>query len=127
MKILIDSSAWIEYLEGSPKGERVREIFSGDNELYVLNFIISEVISKIKRKNMNEELAYRAIITNSKVLNLTPRIAKNAGLLHAEMKKKIKDFGLADALILATAREMNMKVLTEDKHFKKFKEAVFLS
>src|SRR3989344_5921800 len=127
MKILIDSSAWIEYLEGSPKGERVREIFSGDNELYVLNFIISEVISKIKRKNMNEELAYRAIITNSKVLNLTPRIAKNAGLLHAEMKKKIKDFGLADALILATARVMNMKVLTEDKHFKKFKEAVFLS
>jgi len=127
MKILIDSSAWIEYLEGSPKGERVREIFSGDNELYVLNFIISEVISKIKRKNMNEELAYRAIITNSKVLNLTPRIAKSAGLLHAEMKKKIKDFGLADALILATAREMNMKVLTEDKHFKKFKEAVFLS
>ena len=127
MKILIDSSAWIEYLEGSTKGEKVREIFSGDNELYVLNFIISEVISKIKRKNMNEELAYRAIITNSKVLNLTPRIAKNAGLLHAEMKKKIKDFGLADALILATAREMNMKVLTEDKHFKKFKEAVFLS
>jgi predicted nucleic acid-binding protein len=42
------------------------------------------------------------------------------------MRKTEKDFGLADAYVLATARQLKSKVLTGDPHFKNLKEAVML-
>ena len=50
MKYLIDTSAWIEYLNGSESGEKVNKILKNRNEIYVISLIISEVISKVKRK-----------------------------------------------------------------------------
>lgn len=43
------------------------------------------------------------------------------------MRKTMRDFGLADAYILAAARKLDAKVLTGDKHFEGVKEAVFIS
>lgn len=49
-----------------------------------------------------------------------------AGLLHFEMRKTLKDFGLADAFVLATARKLKSKVLTGDPHFESVKEAILI-
>ena len=125
MKILVDSSAWIEYLEGSEAGEKVSEILKKE-EIYSLNLIIAEVISKIKRNNQDFNLAYRIISSHSKIFNLIPRIAKEAGLLHAEIKKKTRNFGLIDSIILSSAKELDAKILTNDTHFKGFKETIFI-
>jgi len=51
---------------------------------------------------------------------LDENIAVEAAKIHAENKVKIPDFGLADAIILASARSRKIKVLTGDIHFKKF-------
>ncbi|MEK6895080.1 MAG: PIN domain-containing protein [Nanoarchaeota archaeon] len=123
MKYIVDSSAWIEYLEGSKLGEKIREIIISENEIYVLNLIIAEVVSKVKRKNSDAELAYKTIITNSKIIELTPKIAKEAGLFHSEERKKIRNFGLVDSLILVAAKLINAKIVTKDEHLLKFKEA----
>ncbi|GBE19286.1 MAG TPA: PIN domain-containing protein [Candidatus Pacearchaeota archaeon] len=127
MRYIIDSYAWVEYLEGSKLGEKVRDILTGKNEIYSLNLTIAEVISRVKRKKGSIEIAYNAINSNSKVAEITPEIAKKAGLFHMEIRSKIKNFGLVDALILILARELNAKILTGDKHFKGFKEAIFIS
>ena len=126
MRILIDSSAWIEYLEGSSKGEKVREILSDSNEVFVLTLMIAEVVSKVKRKGMDVDLAFNAITKNAKTLEISQEAAKEAGLLHADMRKKIKDFGLMDALILIAARKLKASILTSDSHFKNFKECIFI-
>ena len=126
MKVIIDSSAWIEYLEGSELGEKVRDLLVRKEEVYIMNIMIAEVVSKVKRKEGNFDIAYRAMVSNAKVINLTPEISKEAGLLHAEMKKKMGTFGLVDALILTVARTLKAKILTKDNHFKGFKEAYFL-
>ena len=42
------------------------------------------------------------------------------------MGKTIKDFGFADAFVLATARKLNSKILTGDMHFKSVKNAVLI-
>jgi len=47
-------------------------------------------------------------------------------LLHAEMRKQMKDFGLSDAFVMATARKLNARVLTGNPHFKGLKEAVMI-
>ena len=48
------------------------------------------------------------------------------GQKHAEMKSKIKDFGLADACVLAGAEKINAKILTGDPHFEGIKNAVMI-
>ena len=107
MKYLVDSSAWIEYLEGSTKGEKVNEILKEDHEIIVLPINIAEVISYISRKEGNSDLAYDVIIKNSKQFNITPKIAKEAGLLHSKMKEEKQGFSLADAFIAITAKSLS--------------------
>ena len=88
MSYFIDSSAWIEYLEGSEKGEKGRNILKSEEDIF----------------------------------NVTPKIAKDAGLLHAGMKSKNSSFSLADALIIFSARFLKAKILTKDPHFKECKK-----
>lgn len=126
MKVLVDSSAWIEYLEGSELGKKVRELVISNNEIYSLSIIIAEVVSKVKRSKMNAELAYETIISNSQIINISHEIAKQAGLLHAELKNKINGFSLADSFILVSARQLNASILTKDSHLQRFKEAIKL-
>ena len=126
MNYLLDSSAWIEYFEGSSEGEKVSAILRKEN-VCSINLIIAEIVSKFKRKGMDFDQAYRILLSNSVIVELTPEIAKEAGLLHADVKKKIRNFGLADAIILTIARKLKVKVVTGDKHFKDFKETVLLN
>jgi predicted nucleic acid-binding protein len=61
-------------------------------------------------------------------MDLTDEIATVAGEIDAERKEKIQDWGLADSIVLATARELGAKVVTGDKHFKDLgAETVFLA
>lgn len=126
MRYLIDTSAWIEYLEGSKEGEKVNNLLIKENEIYTISIIISEVVSKVKRKNSNTEIAYSSIIKNSKIFDLTPRVSKEAGLLHAEIKEKNRNFSLVDALILCSAKALKAKLVTKDSHFKSFKNIIFI-
>ena len=127
MKYLIDSSAWIEYLEGSVSGEKVNEILQEkEHEIFVIYVNIAEVVSKVKRMKKDFELAYNVIISNSKILNVTPRVAKEAGILHAQLKSKNGNFSLADALIIKTAESVSAKILTKDNHFKNFRNTIMI-
>jgi|SRR3989338_989820 len=127
-KFVIDSYAWIEYLNGSDKGQILSKLVSNrDNELYTHIVTFSEVISVAKRKNSNVEIAENAMLTLSIIYNCELSFCKEVGLLHGEIKKQIKDFGLADAFVLQTARKLGAKVVTGDPHFKDFKkEVIFL-
>ncbi len=53
-------------------------------------------------------------------------VARLAGEVHAEVRRKVADFGLADAFVLATARSKGFKVLTGDPHFKAIPEAIMI-
>ncbi|MEK6906452.1 MAG: PIN domain-containing protein [Nanoarchaeota archaeon] len=123
MSHIIDSSAWVEYLNGSEVGKKVSKILEKEKDIYIISIILSEVIRYVKRKKGNVELAYEALIKNSRLIEITPRIAKEAGIMHFEMREKSKDFPLADALIICTAKSFKSKIITKDSHFRKFKEA----
>ena len=126
MKYLIDSYAWIEYLDGSISGLKVKDILTKNEEVLTLNLSIAEIISRTKRQDKNVEGVYNAIVSNSKIININAEIAKDAGILHAEIRKKIKDLGLIDAFVLLTARRLKTKIITGDEHFRKLKEAVLI-
>ena len=127
MKYLIDAHAWIEYLEGSTQVKKVKEIFEGSHEVLVLTLTMAEVVSKFTRKGYDPTVAWVAMAANAVPVELSARQAKEAGKTHAEIRKKIPNFGLVDAILLTIARDLKAKVVTGDTHFKGFKETVFLN
>lgn len=126
-KYVIDTYAWIEYLRGSRAGEKLKAVFEEESsEIYTCAVTIAEVVSKTAREGQDVEVAYGILLNNSQVVNVDEEVSKRAGLLHAEMRKVERDFGLADAYVLATARRLRSRVLTGDLHFRGVKEAVLI-
>lgn len=126
MKYLIDTSAWIEYLEGSNAGGKINDIVTAENSIYTTPQIIGEVISKVKRKRGNLEIAYKTLISRAQIMEATPRIAKEAGILHAMHKEKVPSFSLADSFIIKIAESIQAAILTKDAHFKQFNNIEFI-
>ncbi len=87
---------------------------------------MAEIVSKFIRRGRDPRLALRALEDNSTLQVVDTGLAKLAGELHADIKKKIHDFGLADAFVLATARSKVANVLTGDPHFKGLPETVMI-
>ena len=125
-KHVIDAYAWIEYLDGSEAGRKVSALLENNDETYTCAMTIAEVVSKVARKGKDVKAAYDILLSNSQIVNVDEELSLQAGLLHCEMRKALKDFGLADAYVLATARKLKAKVLTGDAHFKDVKEAVLI-
>jgi len=125
---VIDAYAWIEYFEGSEEGEKVKEIIEDrKNEIFTCSVTVSEIISKFIRSGKDKDIAVKAIRAFSKIISADDEICIRTGQLHAEIKRKIKDFGLADAFVLATSNKFGAKILTGDSHFKDFKEAILIN
>lgn len=61
---------------------------------------------------------FHFIIARSKIVDVSTEIALEAGKINFENKRKIKNWGMADSIILATAKNLNAKVVTGDNHFR---------
>jgi PIN domain nuclease of toxin-antitoxin system len=125
-KHVVDAYAWIEYLDGSEAGRKVSALLENDDETFTCAVTIAEVISKVARKAKDVKVAYDVILGNSQIVNIDEELSLQAGLLHYETRKTLKDFGLADAYVLATAKRLKSKILTGDMHFKNVKDAVLI-
>jgi predicted nucleic acid-binding protein len=125
-KHVIDAYAWIEYLDGTDAGRKVTAILENNDDVYTCAVTLAEVVSKVARKGKDPKIAYDVLMSNSQVVIVDDELSFQAGLLHCEMRKNAKDFGLADAYVLATARRLKSKILTGDAHFKPLKEAIMI-
>jgi len=122
-KILLDSSAWIEYFYTGK--EEIREIIES-GEYFLLASAIS--ILEVKRKLLkdkchpNEIKATIEFIRNNSIIkDVTEEICDKAG--EDCIKKKLH---AADAIIYRTARENNAKIITLDSDFAGISSAVIL-
>ena len=126
-RFVIDAYAWIEYFIGSEKGGKVAEIIEKDeNEIFTNNVTLAEIVSKIQRSGKNYVKSFETVLAYSKVFTFDENFSKDVGLLHAKIREKIKDFGLADAFVLQTAISLSAKIVTGDEHFKGMKNVVLI-
>jgi predicted nucleic acid-binding protein len=117
-----------EYFSGSEKGKRVRDIVESDkNEIFISIITIAEVVSFVKINKSNLEEVYGRLMNLAKIYNMDAQFTKECGILHADIRIKIKDFGMADCFVLLTARRLKARIITGDPHFKGFKDVLFLS
>lgn len=125
-KHVIDAHAWIEYLDGSIAGKKVVSILEKNDNVYTCAITLAEVVSKVARMGKDAKLAYDVLLSNSQIITVDEELSLQAALIYCDMRKTSKDFGLADAYVLATARKLKSKILTGDPHFGGVKEAIMI-
>ena len=114
MTNLVDSSGWIEYFENGIGAAFFAPAIEATDSLIVPTICLYEVFRRINMAR-NEGAAVDAIsfMVMGRVVNLTQPIAISGGKISTEHK-----LALADSIILATAREYQATLWTQDKHFK---------
>ena len=125
-RLVVDSWAWVEYLRGSGAGRAVEERIVGKNELWTSAVSLAELVSKYRRSGADDSIAVEAITSLSRFGIPGREDAIEAGRLHADVKKKSPNFGLADSFVLQLARKIGGKVLTGDPDFRGIRDAEYI-
>lgn len=131
-KYVIDSYAWVEYFRASKAGE-VAKGYIESEESATPTIVVSEISRKLLMEvdlgNETEEGRLKRlefIRATTLIIDLDFGIAVEAGEIDSRMKKSARGWGLADSIILCTARATKGKVVTGDKHFKGLEETIFI-
>jgi predicted nucleic acid-binding protein len=120
---VVDTSAWIEWLTGSPLGKKLGKQFP-DKPQCIVPTIVQLELSKWLNRELGEDQADRVIAYTQKcvVIPLDTSIALLAAELHRDHK-----LATADAIVYATARHQRAELLTCDAHFKGLPDVAFFS
>jgi predicted nucleic acid-binding protein len=124
-RYVIDSWAWMEYLDGSDIGRKAKVNIEGGNA-FTNMVTLAEVVSRVSRGGGDADIAFNSILSLSRIIFGDIEFTKDVGQLHSAIKKSKSNFSLADAFALQTARKLHAKVLTGDPDFKGIKEAEML-
>ena len=111
---VVDTSAWIEWLIGSPTGKQLAADLPAEADWLVPSIVQLE-LSKWLTRELGEARADQIIAFSMTcvVISLDSRIALLAADLHRE-----HGLSTADAIIYATTRDQGAELITCDTHFK---------
>lgn len=115
--MLLDTYAWVEFFNGTEKGARVKGILEKET-CFTSAICLAELSEWIERENLNRARKMKEVKNLSSIIELDNETLELAGILKVEKRKKTKGFGMVDAIILATAKQYGLKIVTGDKHFK---------
>ena len=111
--ILVDTSAWIEWLIGTSTGERVAEHLP-EQAVWLVPTMVQLELAKWLTREVGEDKADQ-VIAFTQVCQVVPLDTETA-LAAAEACSDHK-LATADAIMFATARLKGANLLTCDKHF----------
>ncbi len=131
-KYIIDAYAWIEYFKATKLGAIAREYIESEYSA-TPTIVVSEISRKLQKEIalVNETENGRKkrlefIKATTRILDLDFDIAAEAGKTNQDLKEKANGWGLADSIILCTARSVKGKVVTGDEHFRDLQEVIFI-
>ncbi len=110
---VVDSSAWLEYFANTSNAEFFAKAIQDVPGLVVPSITLYEVFKQVlQQKSATEALQAVAQMKQGLVVDLDAELAVSAAGLSATLK-----LPMADAIILATARERKATLWTQDAHF----------
>lgn len=120
--ILVDTSAWIEWLIGSPIADRISEHLPGQDTWLVPSMVQLELAKWLTRE-VGEDKADQAIAFTQvcQVVPLDTEIALAAA--EACLTHRL---ATADAVIFATAQAHGAELLTCDAHFEGLPSVLYI-
>ena len=129
---MIDTHAWVEYLLGSKSGVKTRSFIEGGHGL-TPSIVLSELrrwylreieAGRKSQKDMQVHFSYIESITD--IVPLDATLALQAGETDFFMKKRMKDWPLADSIIYATAKSRSAQLVSGDPHFESLEDIIFI-
>ena len=111
--VLVDTSAWIEWLIGSPTGEALTERLPEQSDWLVPTMVQLELAKWLTRE-VGEDKADQ-VIAFTQVCQVVPLDTEIA--LAAADACRMHKLATADAIIFATAQARGATLLTCDAHF----------
>ena len=110
---VVDSSGWLEYFAEGPNAKHFAAALRGSERLIVPTVTLYEVFKVVLREaGENAALQVCAALQKGTVAELTAKLAIAASKLSLRHAMP-----MADAIILATAREHGATLWTQDVHF----------
>ncbi len=110
MKVLVDSSGWIEYFAAGSLADRYAAYLGHPDRVVTPTIVLYEVYKKIKRE-LGEETALLVAgkLNATEVVDVNTSIA----LLAADLSLR-HGLAMADAIVYATALDQDADVVTSD-------------
>ena len=121
--IVVDAYAWIEFFRGSQQGKKLSDLLG--QELITPSIVLAELSFKYAKEKIEFTNRFNFIKTKSKICPLDSTLASTAGKIRYE-RRNISGWGIADSIILATAKLFKANVITGDEHFRDLKEAIMV-
>ena len=120
---LVDSSAWLEYFADGPNTKHFAPAVKIPDRLVVPTVTLYEVCKVVLRESdENNALQACAAMQKGHVISLDAKLAIAASKLSL-----LHRLPMADAVILATAREHGAILWTQDAHFKEIEGVRYYS
>ena len=111
---VVDSSAWLEYFANGPNASFFAKPIEQIDKLIVPSLSLFEVFKRVlQQRDENDALQAVMVMQQGNVVDLDTSLALCAARLSVEHKLL-----LADSVILATAREHDATLWTQDTDFK---------
>ena len=134
MKIVADSWAWVEIHRLSEAGASAKGEMERAVDVLTPVIVLSDLARKYVREGTDHRIVRRwlqGIAEASEVFGIDTELAMASALASIELvakskKDRLEAPGLGDALVLATARVNQAKVLTGDPHFRGLPETIWL-
>ena len=117
MRVLIDTSAWVDFLNGhdSPEGRALVDLISGEDELCTCGVIVAEIFQGLRRDKSREQLEEQF-----RLLSFLEPSGFDGYLRAAEIFRLLRKRGktvrsTVDCLIVALAEENGCYILARDR------------
>jgi len=110
---VVDSSAWLEFFAGGPNSGEFTIPLTDRAALVVPTITIYEVFKVVcRQRGEDAALQATALMQQGKLVELSPSLAMVAARTGLEL-----GLPMADSIILATARQHDALLWTQDEHF----------
>jgi len=111
---IVDSSGWVEYFANGTNAKFFTPPVQDLDNLVVPSICLYEVFKRLTL-DLGEENALQAVgvMSYGRIMELDRKIAIDAARISIERK-----LAMADSIILASAREYDATLWTQDAHFK---------
>lgn len=122
MKVLVDSSGWIEFFTAGPLAERYASYLTPSTQVVTPTIVLYEVYKKIKRERGEETaILFAGRLNATQVVPLTESIA----LLGADLSLR-HGLAMADAIAYATAQDQGIQMVSSDADLKDLPGVVYI-
>lgn len=115
MRVLVDTSVWIEFFKANSSVSNNLELLLIEDSVEICGVVLFELLQGIKSES--EKLKIKDILLNLPYVEINKNIWQKSAEISLNIKKKGYTIPFSDILIGTLAIENNFSVFTLDKHF----------